>query len=69
VENNLLRGMVLVLVILGLFLFSVRTALIVAVTIPFACCSRSSAWTGGTFRPTCFPSAPSISESSWMAPW
>src|ERR1022692_4425285 len=32
----LLRGMLLVLVILGLFLFSVRTALIVAVTIPFA---------------------------------
>ncbi|MGE5813688.1 MAG: efflux RND transporter permease subunit, partial [Acidobacteriota bacterium] len=36
VERNLVRGMVLVLVILGLFLFSVRTALIVAVTIPFA---------------------------------
>src|SRR5579884_3713472 len=36
VEHNLLRGMVLVLVILGLFLFSVRTALIVAATIPFA---------------------------------
>ena len=35
-EDNLLRGMLLVLVILGLFLFSVRTALIVAVTIPFA---------------------------------
>ncbi len=36
VERNLLRGMFLVLVILGLMLFSVRTALIVAVTIPFA---------------------------------
>ena len=36
VEANLLRGMLLVLVILGLLLFSVRTALIVAVTIPFA---------------------------------
>jgi cobalt-zinc-cadmium resistance protein CzcA len=36
VEANLLRGMLLVLVILGLFLFSVRTALIVAFTIPFA---------------------------------
>jgi cobalt-zinc-cadmium resistance protein CzcA len=36
VENNLLRGMLLVLVILGIFLFSVRTALIVAITIPFA---------------------------------
>ena len=36
VEDNLLRGMLLVLVILGLFLFSVRTALIVAITIPFA---------------------------------
>jgi cobalt-zinc-cadmium resistance protein CzcA len=36
VEANLLRGAVLVLVILGIFLFSARTALIVAVTIPFA---------------------------------
>src|SRR5579862_7952153 len=36
VERNLLRGMVLVLIILGLFLFNVRTALIVALTIPFA---------------------------------
>ena len=36
VKANLLRGMLLVLVILCLFLFSVRTALIVAVTIPFA---------------------------------
>jgi heavy metal efflux system protein len=36
VERNLLRGMLLVLVILGIMLFSVRTALIVAVTIPFA---------------------------------
>jgi cobalt-zinc-cadmium resistance protein CzcA len=36
VEKNLVRGMVLVLVILGLLLFSIRTALIVAVTIPFA---------------------------------
>jgi cobalt-zinc-cadmium resistance protein CzcA len=36
VEGNLLRGMLLVLVILGLFLFSFRTALIVAATIPFA---------------------------------
>src|SRR5580704_8966839 len=36
VERNLLRGMLLVLIILGLFLFNIRTALIVAVTIPFA---------------------------------
>jgi cobalt-zinc-cadmium resistance protein CzcA len=36
VEKNLVRGMLLVLVVLGIFLFSVRTALIVAVTIPFA---------------------------------
>src|SRR5581483_11335543 len=36
VERNLLRGMILVLIILGLMLFSVRTALIVAVTIPFS---------------------------------
>ncbi len=36
VERNLLRGMVLVMVILGLLLFSARTALIVAATIPFS---------------------------------
>jgi cobalt-zinc-cadmium resistance protein CzcA len=36
VERNLARGMFIVLVILGLLLFSVRSALIVAVTIPFA---------------------------------
>jgi cobalt-zinc-cadmium resistance protein CzcA len=36
VEANLVRGMVLVLVVLGIMLFSIRTALIVAVTIPFA---------------------------------
>ncbi len=36
VERNLLRGMILVLAVLGLLLFSVRTALVVAVTIPFS---------------------------------
>ncbi len=36
VEENLIRGMVLVLVVLGIFLFSVRAAIIVAITIPFA---------------------------------
>jgi cobalt-zinc-cadmium resistance protein CzcA len=36
VERNMIRGMVLVLVILGIFLFNVRTAIIVAITIPFA---------------------------------
>jgi cobalt-zinc-cadmium resistance protein CzcA len=36
VQANLLRGMLLVLIILGFMLFSVRTALIVAVTIPFS---------------------------------
>jgi cobalt-zinc-cadmium resistance protein CzcA len=36
VEGNLLRGMLLVLVILGVFLFNIRTALIVAATIPFS---------------------------------
>jgi heavy metal efflux system protein len=36
VERNLIRGMLLVLIVLGLFLFNIRTALIVALTIPFA---------------------------------
>ncbi len=36
VERNLVRGMVLVLIVLGIFLLSVRAAFIVAITIPFA---------------------------------
>src|SRR5579862_5080401 len=36
VENNLLRGMVLVLIVLVFFLVSIRAALIVALTIPLA---------------------------------
>ncbi len=36
VERNLIRGMLLVLVVLGIFLFNIRAALIVAITIPFA---------------------------------
>src|SRR5215467_5565460 len=36
VEGNLLRGMALVMIVLGLFLFNIRTALIVAATIPFS---------------------------------
>ncbi len=36
VEQNLVRGMVLVLIVLGIFLFSIRAAVIVAITIPFA---------------------------------
>jgi heavy metal efflux system protein len=36
VERNLVRGMLLVLVVLGIFLFSIRAAIIVAITIPFA---------------------------------
>src|SRR5262249_28678496 len=36
VEHNLVRGMILVMIILGVFLLNVRTALIVACTIPFS---------------------------------
>ncbi|MGA3201934.1 MAG: CusA/CzcA family heavy metal efflux RND transporter [Bryobacteraceae bacterium] len=36
VEENLIRGMVLVLIVLGIFLFNIRAAIIVAITIPFA---------------------------------
>jgi cobalt-zinc-cadmium resistance protein CzcA len=36
VERNLIRGMVLVLIVLGIFLLSARAALIVSLTIPFA---------------------------------
>ena len=69
VEANLLRGMVLVLIILGLFLFSVRTALIVAVTIPFALMFSFICLDWRTSPPICCPSAPSTSASSWMDRW
>src|SRR5579862_5827095 len=36
VERNLIRGIILVLIVLGIFLLSARAALIVALTIPFA---------------------------------
>src|SRR5580700_3724728 len=36
VEENLVRGMILVLIVLGIFLFNIRAAIIVAITIPFA---------------------------------
>src|SRR5579864_8390593 len=36
VERNLIRGMVLVLIVLGIFLLSARAALIVSLNIPFA---------------------------------
>jgi heavy metal efflux system protein len=36
VEENLIRGMILVLIVLGIFLFNIRAAIIVAITIPFA---------------------------------
>ncbi len=36
VEQNLIRGMILVLIVLGIFLFNLRAAIIVAITIPFA---------------------------------
>jgi cobalt-zinc-cadmium resistance protein CzcA len=36
VERNLIRGMLLVLIVLGIFLLSARAALIVSITIPFA---------------------------------
>jgi cobalt-zinc-cadmium resistance protein CzcA len=36
VERNLIRGMILVLIVLGIFLLNVRAALIVSLTIPFA---------------------------------
>ncbi len=36
VGRNLIRGMILVLIVLGIFLLNVRAALIVSITIPFA---------------------------------
>jgi cobalt-zinc-cadmium resistance protein CzcA len=42
--HNLGEGMILVPIILFLFLFNARAALILALTIPFRCCLRLSAW-------------------------
>ena len=66
VENNLLRGMLLVVVILIFFLYDVRSGLIVAATIPLSCSSPSSASICRALLPTCCRLAPSISESSSM---
>ena len=69
VEDNLLRGILLVIVVLIFFLFDIRSGLIVAATIPCHCCSHSSASTCGESRPICSPSAPSTSASWWTARW
>ena len=69
VERNLLRGMFLVLVVLGLMLFSVRTALLSRSPFLSRCYLPSFASIGGISRRTCFPLARSISELSSMAPW
>ena len=69
VERNLLRGMLLVLVILGLFLFNVRTAIIVAITIPFALMFAFICLDWRHIPANLFPSERSTSESWWTAPW
>jgi len=59
--------MLLVLAILGLLLFSVRTALIVAVTIPFSLLFAFICLDLDKIPPISCPSAPSISASSSTA--
>ena len=45
VRENLVTGMVLVVVILLMFLSNVRSALIIAINLPWRCCSRSRCFT------------------------
>jgi len=63
-----LRGMLLVLVILG-FSSSARDRADCGVTIPFALLFAFICLDWRHIPPTCFPSGPSISESSWTVPW
>ena len=69
VEENLLRGMMLVLIVLIFFLVSVRAAMITALTIPLALLFRLFSFMRAALRPTCSPSAPSTSASSSTARW
>jgi cobalt-zinc-cadmium resistance protein CzcA len=68
VMRNLIEGAALVVVLLSLFLYNVRAALIVAVTIPL---SLLFAFIFMDLRnipgQSCSPSEPSTSASSWTA--
>ncbi len=67
VEHNPERGMVLVFIVL-IFFQEHACAVIVALTIPSACCSLSFSCMAAGFRPIFSPSAPLISGSSLTAP-
>ena len=64
VQENLLVGMVLVTAVLLMFLSNVRTALIVAINVPWRCCLPSPCCSCAESRPTCFRSALWTSASS-----
>jgi len=64
VSHTILYGIGLVLLVLTLYLGSPRSALIVAITIPFALVTAFSP----TFRPTCCRWVPSTSASLSTAP-
>ena len=63
VEDNLLRGIVLVVVVLIFFLYDIRSGLIVAVTIPLSLLFAFICLDLRTFRRTCSRSARSTSAS------
>ena len=63
VEHNMVMGVILVLVVLMCFLASLRAAIIVALTIPLSLLFSFIFLHARESQRTCFPSAPSISES------
>ena len=70
VLHNLTEGMILVTVILFLFLLNVRSAFIVALTIPFSLLFASIWLNPRALSPqTSYRWAPSILEWWWMGPW
>ena len=69
VEDNLLRGILLVIVILIFFLYDIRSGLIVAATIPLSLLFAFVCSTCAASPPTCCRSARSTSGSLSTAAW
>jgi cobalt-zinc-cadmium resistance protein CzcA len=68
VLRNLIEGAVLVILLLSLFLYNIRAAFIVALTIPLSLLFAFIFMDLRGIRPTCSPWAPSTLGSSWTAP-
>jgi cobalt-zinc-cadmium resistance protein CzcA len=67
VLHNMIAGIVLIFLLQWLFLGNVRSAVIVAMTIPFALSFAIGSWCCAASRPICCRWAPSIS-AWWSMP-